>query len=67
MNSHTPPPDGKKHWESAHVCPRCGHVLNLADIDLKAITTGVADCPNCDWSGPIAIRILDDKTSERAK
>lgn len=63
MSAPTPPPGNKKHWESAHLCPRCGHVLNLADIDLKTVTTGIVDCPNCDWSGPIEIKIVDEKKS----
>jgi hypothetical protein len=49
----------QKNWESVHVCPKCGHILNLALIDLKAITTGIVDCPKRDWSGPIEIQIVD--------
>jgi predicted RNA-binding Zn-ribbon protein involved in translation (DUF1610 family) len=46
-------------WESVHVCPNCGHVINLAELDLRAITTGIVTCPSCDWSGPIEIQIID--------
>jgi ribosomal protein L37AE/L43A len=46
-------------WESSHVCPRCSLALNLADFDLRTITTGIVVCPKCDWSGPIEIRIVD--------
>jgi predicted RNA-binding Zn-ribbon protein involved in translation (DUF1610 family) len=46
-------------WESVHVCPGCGHVLKLNDIDLKAATTGLVFCPNCEWSGPIEIQIIE--------
>ena len=46
-------------WESSHVCPRCGSATNLAEIDLRAITTGIVTCPKCDWSGPIEVRIVD--------
>lgn len=49
----------RNNWESVHVCPKCGHILNLALVDLKAITTGIVDCPKCDWSGPIEIQIVD--------
>ena len=28
-------------WESVHVCPNCRHVMNLAELDLRAITTGI--------------------------
>ncbi len=46
-------------WESAHVCPNCGHVINLTELDLTAITTGIVVCPACDWSGRIEIQIID--------
>ena len=59
MSPHASGAREKKHWESAHVCPKCTHILNLAEIDLKTITTGVVSCPNCDWSGPIEIRMVD--------
>jgi transcription elongation factor Elf1 len=48
-----------KQWVSAHKCPQCGHVLKLADIDLKAATTGIVVCPNCEGSGPIDIQIVE--------
>jgi transcription elongation factor Elf1 len=46
-------------WESVHVCPNCGRVINLAELDLIAITTGIVTCPNCDWSGQIEIQVID--------
>jgi ribosomal protein L37AE/L43A len=51
--------EGTQRWESVHVCPNCGHVINLAELDLRAITTGIVTCPNCDWSGQIEIQIID--------
>jgi len=59
MSSQTSNPNKRSHWESVHVCPKCDYVLNLAEIDLNTITTGIVSCPNCDWSGPIEIRVLD--------
>jgi hypothetical protein len=50
--------DGQS-WESVHVCPNCVHVINLAELDLRAITTGIVTCPSCDWSGQIDIKIID--------
>jgi hypothetical protein len=47
-----------QHWESVHVCPSCSHTINLAEIDLRAITTGIVSCPHCEWSGAIAIKIV---------
>ena len=52
------------NWESVHVCEKCGHRLNLADIDLMAITSGIVECPKCEWSGPITIQIIDDRERE---
>jgi hypothetical protein len=46
------------HLESAHVCQRCQHVINLAEIDLRSIRTGIVGCPKCDWSGAVEIRIV---------
>ena len=46
-------------WESVHVCSKCGHVINLAELDLRAITTGIVSCPSCDWSGQIEIQVID--------
>jgi hypothetical protein len=33
--------EGRQQWESVHVCPRYGHVINLEELDLRAITTGI--------------------------
>jgi hypothetical protein len=32
-------------WESVHVCPSCGHIVNLAELDLRAIT--MVSLTNC--------------------
>ncbi len=52
-------PQGGQSWESVHVCSNCRHVINLAELDLRAITTGIVICPKCDWSGQIEIQIVD--------
>jgi hypothetical protein len=44
---------------SVHACPKCGHALNLSDIDLRTITTGIVNRPHCDWSGPIEIQVFE--------
>jgi transcription elongation factor Elf1 len=51
--------NARQSWESVHVCPNCGHVTNLAELDLRAITTGIVTCPSCDWSGQMEIQIVD--------
>jgi len=56
--------DGQS-WESVHVCPNCGHAINLAELDLRAITTGIVTCPSCDSSGQIEIQIIDQVPRKR--
>jgi len=46
-------------WESVHLCPRCRHILNLEEINLRTITTGIVECPKCLWEGPIEIQVID--------
>jgi DNA-directed RNA polymerase subunit RPC12/RpoP len=67
MSSQTPDRSQKEHWESAHVCLRCERIINLAEIDLMTVTTGIVACPNCDWSGPIEIRVMDGKLPKKKK
>ena len=50
---------GNKRWESVHICPKCGFVLNLCDIDLRTVTTGIVECPRCEWVGPVVIEIVE--------
>jgi ssDNA-binding Zn-finger/Zn-ribbon topoisomerase 1 len=52
-------------WESVHVCPKCGHIINLAELDLRSITTGIVTCPSCDWSGQIEIQVIDQVPRKR--
>ena len=60
MSSHPPPPEGDKQWESVHLCPKCGHALNLELTDLEAVTSGIVTCPKCDWSSPINLKIVSE-------
>jgi predicted RNA-binding Zn-ribbon protein involved in translation (DUF1610 family) len=52
-------PDYGQPRESVHVCPNCGNVVNLAELNLRAITTGMVTCPGCKWSGQIEIQVVD--------
>jgi predicted RNA-binding Zn-ribbon protein involved in translation (DUF1610 family) len=52
--------DSKRQWESVHICPMCAFVINLSQIDLRTVTTGIVDCPRCGWVGPIEIEIVGD-------
>ena len=50
--------DEKTQWDSAHKCPDCGQVINLRDLDLKDVATGIVACSSCGWVGPVAIQII---------
>jgi uncharacterized paraquat-inducible protein A len=58
MSSHTPEPSVETHWESVHRCSKCGCERNLAQLDLRETTTGIATCPRCEWSGQIDLQIV---------
>jgi uncharacterized paraquat-inducible protein A len=58
MSSYTPEPSGETHWESVHKCPQCGYERNLAKLDLRETTTGIATCPRCEGSGQIDLQIV---------
>jgi predicted RNA-binding Zn-ribbon protein involved in translation (DUF1610 family) len=51
--------NGQKQWESVHQCPKCGHTVKLGEIDLRVIATGMIACPNCEWSGPVRIEVVE--------
>ena len=59
MTNH-PTENLNSQWESVHKCPKCGNFMKLDDIDLKAVTTGIVTCTNCDWTGRINIQIVGD-------
>jgi predicted RNA-binding Zn-ribbon protein involved in translation (DUF1610 family) len=59
MNPPPAKPIENAQWESVHICPHCGHILSLDDINLRTITTGILECPKCQWEGPIEIQVTD--------
>src|SRR5260370_30219276 len=59
LTPHTSVSQERKRWESVHICPNCGHVINLAEIDLKAVTTGIASCPFCKLVSRIEIQFIN--------
>jgi ribosomal protein L37AE/L43A len=65
MSLQPPESNGPKDWESVHRCPKCGHVLNLAEIDLRTIATGIVSCPKCEWSGAVSIEIVEPEKPAR--
>ena len=48
-------------WEHVHQCPVCGHTLRIDDIDAKVIATGIITCQKCDASGPVNVKIVDER------
>jgi hypothetical protein len=56
--------ENRKQWESAHVCPQRGFPINLRNMVLTEATTGLITNPKCDWSGQIAIAIIENKPRE---
>jgi predicted RNA-binding Zn-ribbon protein involved in translation (DUF1610 family) len=48
-------------WESAHVCPECGHAILLRSLELGEATTGIVACSHCHWSGQINIQIVEQR------
>jgi predicted RNA-binding Zn-ribbon protein involved in translation (DUF1610 family) len=53
------PNTNERKWDSVHICPKCGHVVKLSEFDLRVISTGMIACPNCEWSGPVHIEIVE--------
>jgi ssDNA-binding Zn-finger/Zn-ribbon topoisomerase 1 len=61
MATEKPDKSDSMQWESVHLCPKCGHALNLEKTDLDAVTSGIATCPKCEWPGPINLKIVQDE------
>jgi hypothetical protein len=59
MSSESSDPKPSNVWQSAHVCPNCGNVIDLSELDLVAVTTGIVSCTRCDWGGRIEIQVVD--------
>jgi DNA-directed RNA polymerase subunit RPC12/RpoP len=51
----------KTSWEHVHQCGTCGHPTRIDHIELKIIAAGVITCPKCEFSGPINVKIVDEK------
>jgi ribosomal protein L37AE/L43A len=48
-------------WEHAHRCQACGHTIRIDDIDAKVIATGIVTCRRCGASGPVNVKIVDER------
>jgi len=48
-------------WDHVHQCGVCGHSIRIDRIDLKVIAAGVITCPKCESSGPMNVKIMDEK------
>ncbi len=63
MTSQSTANNGRGELESVHKCPKCGHLINLDETDLRVIATGMISCPNCKWFGPVRITITEELRS----
>jgi len=54
---------GRRELESVHKCPKCGHLINLDETDLRVVSTGMISCPNCKSFGPVRITITEELRS----
>jgi ssDNA-binding Zn-finger/Zn-ribbon topoisomerase 1 len=59
MEAQKPGEQERRLKTSAHVCLQCGFSINLRDLGLGGGATGLVTCPQCDWSEPIEIQIVD--------
>jgi ribosomal protein L37AE/L43A len=59
MGYNTLESNAENQWESAHVCPACGHPTLLKELELGEATTGIISCPKCPWAGQINIQIIE--------
>ena len=59
MSSTPHNPINDPQWKSVHICPSCGHIVRLEEVDLRTMTTGIVECPKCHWEGRIEIQVAD--------
>lgn len=45
-------------WKNVHICPNCKSHIELSELDLRSVTTGIAHCSKCEWSGRIEIAVV---------
>lgn len=55
----------KEMWEHVHQCPQCEQIVRADDIPRPAIISGVMTCPKCEFSGPIKVPIVSDRSYPR--
>lgn len=59
MVAQQPGKDERMLKASAHMCPQCGFSINLKDLRLTKVATGLVICPKCEWSESGNIQIVD--------
>jgi transcription elongation factor Elf1 len=60
MDAHQPDKSKKQLKVSAHVCPQCSHASSLKGLPLLERSMGVITCPQCNWSGPVDIGVVEE-------
>jgi hypothetical protein len=48
-------------WDHVHQCNVCGHSIRIDQIALKIIAAGVITCPKCESSGPVNVKIMNER------
>ncbi len=51
--------DSRRHQENVDVCPRCAVAVNLSQAALPTVTSGMIECPRCEWVGPVEIQVAE--------
>jgi|GEM_PF-3489662 len=54
-------PQMNTRWDHVHQCGTCGHAMRIENIELKTIIAGVITCSRCEASGPINVKIMEEK------
>jgi hypothetical protein len=49
------------HWDHVHQCGVCGQPVRIDQVDLKVIAAGGITYPKCESSGPVNVKIMDEK------
>lgn len=52
---------GVTSWENVHVCQTCGYAIDLSELGLGELTSGLAACKECGSSGQINVHIIEKR------
>jgi predicted RNA-binding Zn-ribbon protein involved in translation (DUF1610 family) len=61
MDAQQPDKNRRQLKASAHLCPQCGHAISLKGLALLERSMGLITCPQCNWSGPVDIGVVEQE------